>query len=520
MSPSEFVNHVIKFRGPKNSHKGLFFDFTDSMNDGLLFKQTVEKLTRLVDRLDPDTIIGSGYGGAQLISGLLMRRPHLRSVLIRDKPHVEQNDRLIEGDLTKAHRCIFVDDAIFTGREFQSVLDVVFAAGAEMIGAIFIYDDDRLYSRQLKASKFPIYSIFNRRALGLTRDSLEQVTISTQFKWADYRANQNPQIKFKSAPCIYQDLIINATDQFKITAYSKVGEVKWELQLQHPESAVKGIVQDLAVSPDDFLYVAGYHGGVHKINPSSGEVLWSSRVSEYVHSTPQVKNGRVYVNCEVLDDRGRVVCLNSETGQVEWSYELPKFAPTTVCLAGDLIIAACNDSTLTALSESGQLLWTVKCKQPIKSIPLFHDGKIYVVDLKGLLYCFDVSGKLLFEVRAAANGWRSSPVFDGSSIVVVQSYIAAGMGHVSGYDPITGDRRWITRLRSPGVESCIVVKDGVLVFGRNTSCCFIDQSGKKLGEVKSIIDGVEIASRPTVSSDQIVFNTLSSGLFVYGYHLS
>jgi outer membrane protein assembly factor BamB len=87
---------------------------------------------------------------------------------------------------------------------------------------------------------------------------------------------------------------------------------------------------------DDHLVIADVGGGVYRLDPETGERLWSHQLNERVlRSSPVVSGNAVLVG---LAD-GRLVALDGATGHLIWQSETGPGLVGTIALAPELVVA-------------------------------------------------------------------------------------------------------------------------------------------------------------------------------------
>jgi outer membrane protein assembly factor BamB len=512
--------------------KRLYYDFTSIVNDGEDLREIIESLYQLVRSYDGNTVVGSGYGGAQLCSALVAAHPELRSVIIRSIPHEKQFNRRVEGKISAATRAVFVDDAIYQGNTLRDTLSALGNDAQKVIGAAVLYDGwEYRGTKQIEQQFFPVRSVVNRRDVGLTRDALgsgscqikKHVRKASSLLWADYDGNRS-HWKMKSSPTIYQETLINAIDSYSLRGYDLLsGDQTWEYIFHGRDvQTSKGIVQDLKVSIDGFLYVASYDGTVVKLDPLSGKLEWVVKLDMYIHATPVYDNGRLVINTEEWQPEfsrggGHVRCISANDGRPIWSYQHADYAPSTVSISKGKVFATANDSSIICLDlDTGELEWRTGLDAPSKSPALVHQDSVYLIDLGGKLYRIDHhSGEILKTVnKAVSSGWLVRPVMHDGMIVVYDSTDPAGQ-YMCGYDPTTFARCWITKLRSACVGTILLSNHEMLVASMETELAYFN-GREKIWEIKGI-PGCKLASSPVYCNkhDLIAYNMYTGGLQVY-----
>lgn len=116
--------------------------------------------------------------------------------------------------------------------------------------------------------------------------------------------------------------------------------------------------------------------------------LWEQSFPGSDVPTPTVGDGKVYL----LNDRGRVSCVDLATGQLTWNTRLPKsrqryFASPT--LAGDKLYLVREDGhvLVARVGEALQILSELDLNEPAVATPVLQAGRVYLRSREAL-YCF------------------------------------------------------------------------------------------------------------------------------------
>lgn len=508
----------------RRSRPDLRYDFTKIVNDGELFHLVIKRLDDLISTTGIKTIAGHGYGGTQLVAGLVAKNPSLKSIIVRHEPHANQEGRQVEG--IPSTECILVDDAIFSGSSAKEAASILKAIGIEVKALVVLFDDQRpLGTLQIEQTLFPVLAAYRRHDFGLTRDAVSNESLfdfsTSSLVWADYDGNQS-KWPFKSSPCFYNGLLINSIDRYKTRGYDALsGEIVWE-HSAFQDLNTKGTAQELRVE-NGYLYTTWYNGGVYKLNPMNGEVLWAVKLDAAIHSTPTFTEETLLINTETWEGSfvgGSLISISAETGRVNWRKSWNHYAPSSVSISRNKVFGSANDGEVACVDlQSGRVLWSKVLNSPVKGKPLVRDGMVYFVTMKGDLLCFSETGEEVFVVKqAVAAGWFVEPESYSGMITLVDSAID-GSSHVVGYDPLTGERVWINKLRSPGVGQTFLGSGELLVAGTDGKCALFSQT-TKIWEINKKVPGTSLASKPCVDQQLglIAFNFQEGGLQVYKLH--
>ncbi len=117
------------------------------------------------------------------------------------------------------------------------------------------------------------------------------------------------------------------------------------------------------------------------------------------------------------------------------------FAP--VAVDNSIFAAAANGKIYRFDAATGHEIWRVEAELPLTAGVGADATTLAVVGSKGVLYAYDLNGKLRWQVRASSE-ILASPVV-GGGLVVVRSLD----NHVAAYDIADGKRRWVVERTLP-----------------------------------------------------------------------
>ncbi|MDP2518803.1 PQQ-like beta-propeller repeat protein [Shimia thalassica] len=143
------------------------------------------------------------------------------------------------------------------------------------------------------------------------------------------------------------------------------------------------------------VYAANHSGRIVALNIESGERLWTATEGALGPVWPV--GGSVFM----VNDRNKLLRLDSKDGSVIWSVDLPKFVesrPTRQAalyahygpvLAGGRLVVASSDGLLRIFDPaSGAQVHAVEIPGGAASSPIVMNGTLYVVGGKGNLHAF------------------------------------------------------------------------------------------------------------------------------------
>ncbi len=129
---------------------------------------------------------------------------------------------------------------------------------------------------------------------------------------------------------------------------------------------------------------------IYCLNAETGEEIWKFEIGGSVVGRPSISGDRLVVGA--LD--GYIYCLDISDPQdvkLEWKFKTEGEIYSSPLIIDDKIYIGSNDSMLYCIDlSSGQMLYSFKAKRGIISSPVYYDGKIFFGSLDGAIYCIEI----------------------------------------------------------------------------------------------------------------------------------
>lgn len=164
------------------------------------------------------------------------------------------------------------------------------------------------------------------------------------------------------------------------------------------------------------------------LNPAP-EVTGGARTHPGPRSTPEVKNGKVYL----IGAGGKLNCLDAKTGKVVWKNESFTEVPVFFAAMSPLVVEGkCivhlngkeNGTVVAFNADNGEIVWTLKGEPSTYSSPLLMktgSEEIIVLQTETDVIGISKSGSLLWKIPTPGEQRfynSSTPVIDGQSVIV------------------------------------------------------------------------------------------------------
>jgi outer membrane protein assembly factor BamB len=272
---------------------------------------------------------------------------------------------------------------------------------------------------------------------------------------------------------------------------------------------------------------AGVDGGVACLAPDTGALRWFARLGGSVEAPVAIAGDRIIAVTQV----GHVACLDASRGEILWQYDLPEtydrwiYAPPLI-VGDDVVIG--TTSALTCLRiDNGAKRW--EFRDPRKSsdafgqfqTSLYRDGKLFLGGYKTGSYLFDArTGQVLRENEDDRDTRFTSRVFPHDRLYI----IGDGIGGLSCYEIVTGQRLWYSPVSQSMITSAFVPFCGGLLGGTEDGLvyCSIDDGrvlasrsfGEDLGQFvayRGIATGVHSCTGTPLVDGELAFATSGDG---------
>lgn len=277
------------------------------------------------------------------------------------------------------------------------------------------------------------------------------------------------------------------------TTWSGKLPVVWERQVGSAYSSFAAV--------GDRVYTCGTSDKqqvLYCLDAGDGSVIWQrpfeeefrNEFGEGTRATPTVHEGLVYIQ----GARGRLVCMNAETGDEVWSTKfdhMPTWAySASVLVEGDLAIgvAGRDQGTLVAFDrKTGRKMWTCGDDLPGYAMPypFTFEGERYVVGFGGRRAIIaDVeTGKKVWE-EPWNTDWdvnAAMPIFHDGYLLLTSGYqTGAGLFKLAqSGDHLTGKPVWKSKVLLNKFQSCVLHEGHLYVSDQKAFKCVEFLTGKE-----------------------------------------
>jgi outer membrane protein assembly factor BamB/orotate phosphoribosyltransferase len=515
----QIINHGVTLgEYAPGRYMRMMLDIREALQRDDVLAVTGELMWERIKKYNPTVIYGCGYGSVNiLISTKIAAEKEgtsLMVLIVRETRKETNRFRLVEGPRPKKGSiAVFLDDIINSGTTYRTALLKLAEEDIELntiaVGCIYDFWSFK-GSRRLEAQGMAVERIFTRHDIGDTRIDSEKPVVK-EIVWRHLAHNTKSLDWGKPPPTIYTDKVYFANDSHKIFCHDiKSGEIIWEFTGPKPDWS-KGIGSKLVID-NDYLYFTSYDGCLYKLHAETGNVIWHSYLDMYLHSTPFIAGDSIYVGTEggIANQRGDIVCLDTNTGITKWRFPTNHVVPCSPNLIFGQVICGSNDRNLYSINPSNGLLnWKLEDVGEIKGRASYIDDVILVSNERGKLYGVSLEGKILWV--------RSTGTFTHHQFLEVNQeeglvYIVNRDGLAAAYDK-HGNQIWLRKLRGSGNWNIRFIKNELIII---TITGHINLLNPKTGDrIKSNQLGYNTNTPPDFDDDYIAVHSLKQGFYIY-----
>jgi outer membrane protein assembly factor BamB len=250
-------------------------------------------------------------------------------------------------------------------------------------------------------------------------------------------------------------MVVAATRDGYVQAYSADGKELWYAQLEGPFLAPPTIADGLAI-------VAGLDGRIFAFDAARGDLRWMYRYKEEFGSKPVVVGDLAYF--ATLE--GTVLALEASTGAWKWHFRrepVGKFRILGVgrpAVVDGVLYQGFSDGSVVALDAlNGAVKWERKVGRgdypDIDSDPQVSKDRVYVASYGGQVAALNR--------KTGAPVWEAKAPFAYKGRLDGDTYVVVTTTEVVGFDARTGKQLWNTPHEGAPLADPVVAKGLVLV---------------------------------------------------------
>jgi eukaryotic-like serine/threonine-protein kinase len=255
------------------------------------------------------------------------------------------------------------------------------------------------------------------------------------------------------------------------------------------------------------VFAGSQKGELVALNLENGQVYWKYSTGAPIgESSPAYSSGIVFIG----DLDGVLHAVNAPDGKKLWTFKAGNEIKSSPVIAGDRVLIGSYDQTLYCLStRNGSVIWKVKTQGPVHSTPSIADGLAFIAGCDEIFRAIRISdGKEVFQVSSGAYTGASPALRNGNAyygtfnndVVMVnlsQHQIAWRYEH--------------PQRKFPYYSSAAVLNNRVVVGGRDKLVHCLDGAGKSLW---TFATRARVESSPAIAGNRVFVGSNDGRFYV------
>ena len=244
--------------------------------------------------------------------------------------------------------------------------------------------------------------------------------VSWQREVGQYHSNE----AYRSSPVLFKSLVIVSADQprgsYVAAVHRQTGEIIWRIKRPNGTSFGSPIVATISERPQ---LVLGGAGAVTSYDPSNGKVIWTCATSaERVANSIAFDADHVFATS--MRPNPEVICIGAnghgDVTKSHLAWRLPKIGserPSPIYYDG-LIFVLADDGRLSCIqSMTGKIEWTRQLEGTFTASPVIAGEVLFCANEAGTTYCVRTGGASApVTTNVLLDGIVATPIIVGDSI--------------------------------------------------------------------------------------------------------
>ncbi len=280
------------------------------------------------------------------------------------------------------------------------------------------------------------------------------------------------------APTVFKNMVyIGSIDGHMYALDDKTGALKWKFASEQLKSITTHplMYNDIVLfgSRDGYMYALDWKTGKTKwsfradnANNKALRSVWSGQKSNYIESSPLIRNGILYFG----SFNGKIYGINAQSGKRIWEYQTGGSVLSSPAISGNLLVIGSEDAYVYALRLSDKkLVWKTKTGGAIDATPAIKDTNVIINTLNDKLYALSLStGKILWA-NAIGTANHSGAAIDRNTV-----YFGSSDNSLYAVNLKNGKKQWVYTVNQPIeaapsiVGNTIFFTSGWYVYALNT----------------------------------------------------
>jgi outer membrane protein assembly factor BamB len=267
----------------------------------------------------------------------------------------------------------------------------------------------------------------------------------------DYSAPQ-------SGPLIDVEGVVAAGDTGSVIAFDLTGREIWRLRTANHRNGVR-----TALTPyRESIVFCGFDGYAYRVERTSGRVIWSVRLGDFIGATPAVDStgDRAYVAANNDNETSAFFCISLAEGKVLWRRHIDAYAYARPAIAESVVVRASNNGEVEGLSPAnGEPVWRARLPAQVKGWIAADGPRCFLGCFDGNLYALEsATGAVLWRKRLAI--WLLvHPATTGGDLIV------SSASHLCRVAQQDGALRWLAPIGGRATGVGISEEHGICLVG-------------------------------------------------------
>ncbi|WP_394144101.1 outer membrane protein assembly factor BamB family protein [Vibrio atypicus] len=273
---------------------------------------------------------------------------------------------------------------------------------------------------------------------------------ATAAESGDYLGSLKSQGQIWSSPKIDGELVYFGSDDGNFYAFNRKTKAKeWQF-------TTAGKVRSIAAFAQNLVFFSSDDGLLYALSKESGVLVWKFNLDDknierllpvnrspwdydYSKSSPVIDGDTLYIGSA----NHHLYALSSKTGELKWSFKAQDRIRSTATFNHESVFVSSWDGNTYALNkETGALLWQHASNKRIVSDPALIGDKIIIGSRDTVIYALDTKqGNVQWQYQFGNGSWVESSAIRGENDNVF--YIGSSDNkQLLKFDANTGKRIW------------------------------------------------------------------------------
>jgi orotate phosphoribosyltransferase len=404
---------------------GWTIDMREEMLDPYYSNIISEIFMEWIEAYKPDYVAGlaitGGFIASQIVLLSYLKGCPLKGLYIRKKPKINGLQKQIEGPLKKKSRVIIVDDAINSGDSALEAIKLLSEEGCLTVAFLSILNFEGKGTEYLNKLNIPLHYLFTVRDLSLKPSSDTEKSELYSMCWQAGAVTSGIYNRIPScSPVFAGKRIFLGSDFGRFLSINQSGTLQWSFDTDYSQP----VFTDPLIRKDRVCF-SSCDGSLYCLSALKGNLLWKFKdpcLSDSFSPVSSPDGKIIFTGGLCCDGSGLLFAVDSMKGQVLWNFTSQSgiMATPVISRSYNLLIFTSMDGTVYCSDMSGNIKWRsaygvingMALDENTGTVCFFSGGSFYSVDI--------VKGSELCKRKLSSLDY-SAPVIKGDKIVASAS---------------------------------------------------------------------------------------------------